>query len=95
VRSRRSEWGASGSRFLYSRLVLLTVGMILRHITNGDGKAAILWAIAPTLWVFAVSVLPKFGFQTNEWMLPFAISGGLFVLTGVFFLDALRKFRGR
>ena len=81
------------SAFLLS-WVLLTASLILQHFADGDGVGAIIRALVPTLGVFALTYLGSVSARVTQDVLSFGVAGGFFILTGVSFGKALRRFRG-
>ena len=78
--------------FLLSWL-LLTASLILQHIADRDGFAAIIWAMVPTIGILALSYIQTISPAVTQDVLSFAVAGGLFVLTGVSFSKSFRRFR--
>ncbi len=74
--------------------VLLTASLVLQHFADGDGVGAVIWALVPTLGVFALTYLGSVSPRVTQDVLSFGIAGGFFILTGVNFSKALRLFRG-
>ena len=74
--------------------VLLTASLVLQHIADQDGVAAIIWAFVPTLLIFGVSYLSTVTTVISQEIVTLSLEGGLLVLTGVNFSKSLRRLRG-
>jgi len=74
--------------------VLLTASLVLQHIADQDGVAAIIWAFVPTLLIFGVSYLSTVTTVISQEIVTLSLAGGLLVLTGVNFSKSLRRLRG-
>ena len=74
--------------------VLLTASLVLQHIADQDGVAAIIWAFVPTLLIFGVSYLSTVTTFISQEIVTLSLAGGLLVLTGVNFSKSLRRLRG-
>lgn len=74
--------------------VLLTASLVLQHIADQDGVAAIIWAFVPTLLIFGVSYLSTVTTVFSQEIVTLSLAGGLLVLTGVNFSKSLRRLRG-
>ena len=74
--------------------VLLTASLVLQHIADQDGVAAIIWAFVPTLLIFGVSYLSTVTTVISQEIVTLSLAGGLLVLTGVSFSKSLRRLRG-
>ena len=73
---------------------LLTASLVLQHIADQDGVAAIIWAFVPTLLIFGVSYLSTVTTFISQEIVTLSLAGGLLVLTGVNFSKSLRRLRG-
>ena len=74
--------------------VLLTASLVLQHIADQDGVAAIIWAFVPSLLILGVSYLSTVTTFISQEIVTLSLAGGLLVLTGVNFSKSLRRLRG-
>ena len=74
--------------------MLLTASLVLQHIADKDGFAAIAWAFIPTIMILSGSYLSTVGSFVSQDAMLILISGGLLILTGVNFSKSVRRLRG-
>ncbi|MGA9409509.1 MAG: hypothetical protein WBV78_03590 [Roseobacter sp.] len=74
--------------------VLLTASLVLQHVADQDGAAAIIWAFVPTLLIVGTSYISTVTPVVSQEIVTFTLAGGLLILTGVNFSKSLRRVRG-